>query len=194
MRLLKTAGFRVEGFASAEAFLARGRPDGPGCLVLDVRLSGVSGIELQRRLMAAGRALAIVFITGHGDVPMSVEAMKAGAVDFQLKPFDDEALLAAIERAIARDRNRLREQRELEGLRARFDRLTPRQQEVFAWVATGLLNKQIAAQLGTGEKNIKVHRARVMTTMQAGSLADLVRQAERLQLRPAATPHTSSPG
>ena len=129
--------------------------------------------------------MAIVFITGHGDVPMSVEAMKAGAVDFLLKPFDDEALLAAIDRAIVRDRNRLREYQELEDLRARYDRLTPRQQQVFGWVATGLLNKQIAgAPLGTGEKNIKVHRARVMTIMQAGSLADLVRQAERLQLRP----------
>ena len=185
VRLLKTAGLRVEGFASAEAFLEREPPNGPACLVLDVRMSGLSGIELQRRLMAEGRALAIVFITGHGDVPMSVEAMKAGAVDFLLKPFDDEALLAAVARAVARDRDRLREQRELAGLRARYDRLTPRQQQVFAWVVTGLLNKQIAAQLGTGEKNIKVHRARVMTTMQAGSLADLVRQAERLELRPA---------
>ncbi len=184
VRLLETAGLRVEGFVSAEAFLERERPDGPGCLVLDVRMSGMSGLELQRRLMVAGRPMAIVFITGHGDVPMSVEAMKAGAVDFLLKPFDDEALLAAIDRAIARDRDRLREHRKLEGLRAQYDRLTPRQQQVFAWVATGLLNKQIAAQLGTGEKNIKVHRARVMTTMQAGSLADLVRQAERLQLRP----------
>ena len=194
VRLLKTAGLRIEGFVSSEAFLESQRPDGPGCLVLDVRMSGLSGIELQRRLMAEGRTLAIVFITGHGDVPMSVEAMKAGAVDFLLKPFDDEALLTAVARAIARDRDRLREQRELDGLRARYDRLTPQQQQVFAWVATGLLNKQIAAQLGTGEKNIKVHRARVMTTMQAGSLADLVRQAERLQLRPAGTPPPGSSG
>ncbi len=184
VRLLETAGLRVEGFVSAEAFLERERPDDPGCLVLDVRMSGMSWLELQRRLMAAGRPMAIVFITGHGDVPMSVKAMKAGAVDFLLKPFDDEALLAALDRAISRDRDRLREHQELEGLRARYDRLTPRQQQVFAWVATGLLNKQIAAQLGTGEKNIKVHRARVMTTVQAGSLADLVRQVERLQFRP----------
>ena len=190
VRLLETAGLRVAGFGSAEAFLEHERPDGPACLVLDVRMSGMNGLELQRRLIAAGRPMAIVFITGHGEVPMSVEAMKAGAVDFLLKPFDDEALLAAIDRAIVRDRDRLREHQELGGLRARYDRLTPRQQQVFAWVATGLLNKQIAAQLGTGEKNIKVHRARVMATMQARSLADLVRQAERLQLRPGgSTPH-----
>ena len=184
VRLLETAGLRVEGFSSAEAFLERERPGGPGCVVLDVRMPGMSGLELQRRLTVAGGPMAIVFITGHGDVPMNVEAMKAGAVDFLLKPFDDEALLAAIDRAVARDRDQLRERQELNGLRTRYDRLTPRQQQVFAWMATGLPNKQIAAQLGTGEKNIKVHRARVMTTMQAGSLADLVRQAERLQLRP----------
>ena len=184
VRLLETAGLRVEGFASAEAFLEREPPDGPGCVVLDVRMSGMSGLELQRRLTVAGRQMAVVFITGHGDVPMSVEAMKAGAVDFLLKPFDDEALLAAIDHAVARDRERVREHQELEGLRARYDRLTRRQQQVFAWVATGLPNKQIAAQLGTGEKTIKVHRARVMATMQARSLADLVRQAERLQLQP----------
>ena len=184
VRLLETAGLRVEGFSSAEAFLERERPGGPGCVVLGVRMPGMSGLELQRRLTVAGGPMAIVSITGHGDVPMSVEAMKAGAVGFLLKPFDDEALLAAIDRAVARDRDQLRERQELNGLRTRYDRLTPRQQQVFAWVASGLPNRQIAAQLGTGEKNIKVHRARVMTTMQAGSLADLVRQAERLQLRP----------
>lgn len=189
VRLLETAGLRVEGFVSAEAFLDRGRPVGPGCLLLDVRMSGMSGLELQRQLAAAGRPMATVFITGHGDVPMSVEAMKAGAVDFLLKPFDDEALLAAIDRAVTRDRAHLREWQELDGLRTRYQRLTPRQQEVFAWVATGLLNKQIAAQLGTGEKNIKVHRARVMATMEARSLADLVRQAERLQLSHSSSPH-----
>ena len=183
VRLLETAGLRVEGFGSAESFLEREAPTGPACLVLDVRMSGLTGLELQRRLTAAGRAAAIVFITGHGDVPMSVEAMKAGAVDFLLKPFDDEALLAAIDRAITRDRDRLGERQERERLRGRYERLTPRQQQVFAWVATGLLNKQIAAELGTSEKTIKVHRGRVMRTMQAASLADLVRQAERLRLR-----------
>jgi FixJ family two-component response regulator len=183
VRLLETAGLRVEGFGSAESFLEREPATGPACLVLDVRMSGMTGLELQRRLTAAGRAAAVVFITGHGDVPMSVEAMKAGAVDFLLKPFDDEALLAAIDRAIARDRDRLGERQERERLQGRYERLTPRQRQVFAWVATGLLNKQVAAELGTSEKTIKVHRGRVMRTMQAGSLADLVRQAERLRLK-----------
>ncbi len=185
VRLLRTAGYQVESFDSAEAFLEGERSPGPGCLVLDVRMSGMTGLQLQRCLHVSGRPMAVVFITGHGDVPMSVAAMKGGAVDFLLKPFDDEALLGAIDRAIARDRDWLREQQELEGLRSRYDRLTPRQQQVFGLVATGLLNKQVAAQLGTSEKTIKVHRARVMATMQAGSLADLVRQAERLQLHPA---------
>ncbi|HJN44610.1 MAG: DNA-binding response regulator [Acidobacteria bacterium] len=184
VRLLETAGLLVEGFPSAEAFLERERPDGPGCVVLDVRMPGISGLELQRRLTAAGWSTPVVFITGHGDVPMSVEAMKDGAVDFLLKPFDDESLLAAIDRAIARDRALLRDRLQLEELRVRYDRLTPRQQQVFALVAAGMLNKQIAAQLGTTDATIKVHRARVMTTMQAASLADLVRQAERLQLGP----------
>ena len=182
VRLLESAGLRVEGFPSGEAFLERERPTGPGCVVLDVRRSGMTGLELQRRLRASGRPMAIVFITGHGDVPMSVAAMKGGAVDFLLKPFDDEALLAAIARAIGRDREWLHEQQELAVLRARCDRLTPREQQVFGLVTTGLLNKQVAAQLGTSEKTIKVHRARVMAKMEAGSLADLVRYAERLQI------------
>ncbi len=182
VRLLESAGLRVEGFPSGEAFLERERPTGPGCVVLDVRMSGMTGLELQRRLRASGRPMAIVFITGHGDVPMSVAAMKGGAVDFLLKPFDDEALLAAIARAIGRDREWLHEQQELAVLRARCDRLTPREQQVFGLVTTGLLNKQVAAQLGTSEKTIKVHRARVMAKMEAGSLADLVRYAERLQI------------
>ncbi len=182
VRLLESAGLRVEGFPSGEAFLARETPRGPGCLVLDVRMSGMSGLELQRRLHATGRPMAIVFITGHGDVPMSVAAMKGGAVDFLLKPFDDEALLAAIDRAIGRDREWLHEQHELGVLRARFARLTPREQEVFTLVTTGMLNKQVAARLGTSEKTIKVHRGRAMAKMEAGSLADLVRHAERLQV------------
>tara|TARA_B100000029_G_C17022120_1_gene758964 strand:+ start:29 stop:520 length:492 start_codon:yes stop_codon:yes gene_type:complete len=157
-------------------------------------MSGMTGLQLQRRLRVSGRPMAIVFITGHGDVPMSVAAMKGGAVDFLLKPFDDEALLGAIDRAIGHDRVWLKEQQELDGLRGRYDRLTPRQQQVFGLVATGLLNKQVAAQLGTSEKTIKVHRARVMTTMQAGSLADLVRQAERLQLRPVSGDPDGAPG
>jgi FixJ family two-component response regulator len=182
VRLLESAGLRVEGFPSGEAFLERETPWGPGCVVLDVRMSGMSGLELQRRLHATGRPMAIVFITGHGDVPMSVAAMKGGAVDFLLKPFDDEALLAAIDRAIGRDREWLHEQHELGVLRARFARLTPREQQVFALVTTGMLNKQVAARLGTTEKTIKVHRGRAMAKMEAGSLADLVRHAERLQV------------
>jgi len=182
VRLLESAGLRVEGFPSGEAFLERETPWGPGCVVLDVRMSGMSGLELQRRLHATGRPMAIVFITGHGDVPMSVAAMKGGAVDFLLKPFDDEALLAAIDRAIGRDREWLHEQHELGVLRDRFARLTPREQQVFALVTTGMLNKQVAARLGTTEKTIKVHRGRAMAKMEAGSLADLVRHAERLQV------------
>jgi len=182
VRLLESAGLRVEGFPSGEAFLERETPWGPGCVVLDVRMSGMSGLELQRRLHATGRPMAIVFITGHGDVPMSVAAMKGGAVDFLLKPFDDEALLAAIDRAIGRDREWLHEQHELGVLRVRFARLTPREQQVFALVTTGMLNKQVAARLGTTEKTIKVHRGRAMAKMEAGSLADLVRHAERLQV------------
>jgi FixJ family two-component response regulator len=182
VRLLESAGLGVEGFPSGEAFLERETPWGPGCVVLDVRMSGMSGLELQRRLHATGRPMAIVFITGHGDVPMSVAAMKGGAVDFLLKPFDDEALLAAIDRAIGRDREWLHEQHEFGVLRARFARLTPREQQVFALVTTGMLNKQVAARLGTTEKTIKVHRGRAMAKMEAGSLADLVRHAERLQV------------
>ena len=182
VRLLETVGLRVEGLPSAEAFLECEGPDGPGCVVLDVRMPGMNGLELQQRLAAGGRPIPIIFITGHGDVPMSVEAMKAGAVDFLPKPFDDDALLAAVDRALARDRGRLRRGQELDGLRASYDRLTPRQQQVFALVTTGLLNKEIASQLGVSEKTIKVHRGRVMTTMRARSLAQLVRQAERLQL------------
>ena len=182
VRLLESAGLRVEGFDSGESFLEHRRPTGPGCVVLDVRMSGMTGLELQRRLSVTGRPMAIVFITGHGDVPMSVAAMKGGAVDFLLKPFDDEALLAAIDRAIERDRAWLLEQQKLAVLRIGYDRLTPREQQVFALVAAGLLNKQVAAQLGTSEKTIKVHRARVMAKMEAASLADLVRHAERLQI------------
>ena len=193
VRLLQTAGYRVANFDSAEAFLEGERSPGPGCLVLDVRMSGMTGLQLQRRLRVSGRPMAVVFITGHGDVPMSVAAMKGGAVDFLLKPFDDEALLGAIDRAITRDRNWLKERQELDGLRSRYDRLTPRQKQVFSLVVTGLLNKQVAAQLGTSEKTIKVHRARVMATMRAGSLADLVRQAERLQLRPVSNGAGSGP-
>jgi RNA polymerase sigma factor (sigma-70 family) len=179
-RLLAAAGLSVEAFVSAQEFLAHPRPDGPSCLVLDVRLPGSSGLDLQAQLAAANLRLPIIFITGHGDVPMSVRAMKAGAIDFLTKPFNDQDLLNAIQLALERDRKAKQQQAELAEIQQRVDTLTPREREVFALVVTGLLNKQIAAELGTSEKTIKVHRARVMEKMQADSLADLVRLAEKV--------------
>jgi FixJ family two-component response regulator len=178
--LLQSVGLRVEVFASAQEFLRSTRPDVPGCLVLDVRLPGLSGLELQQRLVEGDTAMPIIFITGHGDIPMTVQAMKAGAVEFLSKPFRDQALLDAIQQALARDRA-AREQRALrEELRRRYRALTPRERDVLAFVVTGLLNKQIAGQLGTSEASVKVHRQHVMAKMGAGSLAELVRMADRL--------------
>ncbi len=178
-RLLGSAGYAVEAFASAREFLAREPYAGPCCLVLDVRMPGLTGLDLQRALEAAGRRMAIVFLTGHVDVPMSVNAMKGGAVDLLTKPVDDKDLLAAIQRAVAKDvQDRGAETRVTE-IQERVKTLTPRETEVFALVATGMLNKQIAAQLGIGEKTVKVHRARVMKKMRAGSVAELVRLADR---------------
>jgi len=179
-RLLVSAGLSVEAFASAQEFLAHPRQDGPSCLVLDVRLPGPSGLDLQAQLAAANLRLPIIFITGHGDVPMSVRAMKAGAIDFLPKPFNDQDLLNAIQLALERDRKAKQQQAELAEIQQRVDTLTPREREVFALVVTGLLNKQIAAELGASEKTIKVHRARVMEKMHADSLADLVRLAEKV--------------
>jgi RNA polymerase sigma factor (sigma-70 family) len=179
-RLLTTAGLTVETFASAQEFLDRPRYDGPRCLVLDVRLPGLGGLDLQSQLTATNLRLPIIFITGHGDVPMSVRAMKAGAVDFLTKPFNDQDLLDAIQLAIERDRQIKQQRADVAEIHERVGTLTPREREVFALVVTGMLNKQIAAELGTSEKTIKVHRARVMKKMQAGSLADLVRLAERV--------------
>jgi FixJ family two-component response regulator len=179
-RLLESAGYTVEAFASAREFLARGPYAGPCCLVLDVRMPGVTGLDLQEALAAAGRRLAIVFVTGHVDVPMSVKAMKGGAVDLLTKPVDDKDLLAAIQRAVAKDvQDRGAEARVAE-IQERVKMLTPRETEVFALVVTGMLNKQIASQLGVGEKTVKVHRARVMEKMRARSVAELVRLADRL--------------
>ena len=179
-RVLATSGYDVEEFASAGDFLARERYARPCCLVLDVRMSGLSGLDLQAALAAAGRRLSIVFVTGHVDVPMTVLAMKSGAVDLLTKPFGAKELLNAVRRAVAKDvENRAADARIAE-VEERAKRLSPREMQVFALVVTGMLNKQIAGVLGVVEKTVKVHRARVMTKMQAGSVAELVRLADRL--------------
>ena len=183
--LIRSTGLRVETFASAQEFLARSRADVPSCLVLDVRLPGLSGLDLQKRMAEVNIEIPIVFITGYGDVPTSVQAMKAGAVEFLTKPFADRDLLDAIQQAIKRDRVARRQQAEMAELYDRYDSLTPREREVMEWVVSGLLNKQIAAELGTSEITVKVHRGQVMQKMQADSLASLVRIAERLGIRPA---------
>lgn len=179
-RLLRSVGIETEAFASAPAFLAHARVDRPGCVVLDVRMPRMSGLELQQAFREAGIGLPIIFVTGHGDVEMSVRAMKAGAVDFLQKPFHDQDLLDAIQRAIDADRQRRTRQAGEDAIRRRYDTLTPREREVMAHIVTGALNKQVAGTLGTSEKTIKVHRARIFAKMEAESLAELVRLAARL--------------
>jgi FixJ family two-component response regulator len=180
-RLIKSAGHPVESFASARAFLDSGcYSDGPSCLVLDVQMPGLSGLDLQRELQAANMNLPIIFITGHGDVPTSVRAMKGGAVDFLQKPVKDKDLLTAIEQSLARSARDQSEREEIDEIRQRVESLSPRELEVMALVVTGMLNKQIAFKLGTVEKTIKVHRGRVMDKMGVNSLAELVRLAERV--------------
>jgi len=180
-RLIKAAGHRVESFASAREFLDSGsHKDGPSCLVLDLQMPGLSGLDLQRELLALDTNLPIIFVTGHGDVPTSVRAMKAGAVDFLQKPVKDKDLLKAIEQSLARAASDQSEREEVVRISERLEQLTPREREVMALVVTGMLNKQIAFKLGTVEKTIKVHRARVMDKMRVHSVAELVRVAERV--------------
>ena len=178
--LMRSVGLRVEAFASAQEFLRSTRPDVPGCLVLDVRLPGLSGLDLQRQMAEGDRDMPIIFITGHGDIPMTVQAMKAGAVEFLTKPFRDQELLDAIQQALERDRRARLQRARNEALRRRYRVLTPREREVMALVVAGLLNKQIAGELGTSEASVKVHRQHVMAKMGAGSLAALVRMADQL--------------
>jgi FixJ family two-component response regulator len=179
--LIASAGFRVAAFGSAAEFLRAGKPDAPACLVLDLQLPGPSGLELQRELAGSGGP-PIIFITGHGDIPSSVRAMKAGAIEFLPKPFDDRELLAAIEAAVALDRQGRRERAELAELQKHYALLTPREREVLPFVTAGLANKQTAAELGTSEITIGVHRGQIMRKMAARSLAELVRMADKLGL------------
>ena len=179
-RLVRSVGFDVQSFESARDFLSSRRPDAPSCLILDVRLPGLSGLDLQRELAEAGVHIPIIFVTGHGDIPMSVQAMKAGAVEFLTKPFRDQALLDAIRYAIGRDQVARRQRARNANLRRRYESLNPREREVFKCLVSGMLNKQIAVEIGTTERTVKFHRGNIMQKMQVKSLAELVRMAQML--------------
>jgi FixJ family two-component response regulator len=183
-RLLRSAGYTAEAFSSAEEFLRREHFDGAGCILLDVQMPGLSGMDLQEELSKADYHMPIVFITGHGDIPMSVEAMKKGAVDFLTKPFDDEQLLQVLRAAIEKDQNARAEYTEVREIRRRIELLTPREDEILRYVVTGMLNKQIALELGIAEKTVKVHRGRVMEKLGVDSVAELVRLAEKAGIKP----------
>jgi FixJ family two-component response regulator len=180
--LLESVGLRSQSFATTQEFLRGKREDGPSCLVLDVRLPGMSGLDFQRKLAEAGVPIPIVFLTGHGDIPMTVQAMKSGAVAFLTKPFREQDLLDAIQQALERDRTTRAQQREVDDLRKRYETLTPRERQVMDLVVSGMLNKQIAGELEASETTIKIHRGHVMQKMQAGSLAELVRMADKVKL------------
>jgi len=182
--LVESVGLRAETFASGEEFLSRRHISGPSCLVLDVRLPQMSGLDFQRRLAETGMQIPIIFVTAHGDIPMSVRALKSGAVEFLTKPFRDQDLLDAIQQALQRDGVAQKEQAEIHDLQDRYRGLTAREQEVMTLVVTGMLNKQIASEIGASEATVKVHRGHVMQKMQAGSVVDLVRMADKLKLSP----------